>query len=118
MTGVAHRIMRWLQGKGKRKWGCAPSDFLDLGSAASFRQSLTRLSRTEKVRRVVRALDWLAPLASRDPMIVPTPRSVLPDHVKADLVSSCGSSPKWAVPNARSVVAQQQRQWKGRDHAH
>ena len=214
MTGVADGIMRRLRGKGRGKWVCTPSDFLDLGSPASVRQALARLTRTGKVRRVgrglydlpryskhleklvvadtqqavdaivrrdgirvmrgglvaanglsltncvpaqivymtdgasrnvkvgrriirfqhvdrkmmawhgrpaapvARALDWLGPLASQDPTIIPTLRRVLPDHVKDDLIRNCGDLPRWAVPIAHSVAAQQQQQQEVRDHAH
>lgn len=64
---------------------------------------------------VARALDWLGPLASQDPKIIPALGRVLPDHVKNDLIRNCGDLPRWAVPIAHSVAAQQQ---EVQDHAH
>ena len=56
MASIADRIMRRLRAKGKGKWVCTPSDFLDFGSPASVRQALARLARKGEVRRVGRGL--------------------------------------------------------------
>lgn len=85
---------------------CLPAQIVGMTDGAS---------RNAKVSR--RAPDWLGPLASQDPTVIPTLRRVLPDQVKYDLIKNCGDLPRWAVPIAHSVAAQQQQQ-EVRDHAH
>ena len=56
VTGIADKIMRSMRAHGRGNWVCTPKDFLDLGSRAAVDQALSRLVKTDKLRRVGRGL--------------------------------------------------------------
>ena len=52
MTSLSDKILRRLRAKGKGKWVCTPTDFLDLGGRAAIDQALSRLTKGGVLRRV------------------------------------------------------------------
>lgn len=56
MTGIADKITARIRGRGRGKWVCTPSDFLDIGSRDAVDQALSRLAKAGKLRRVGRGL--------------------------------------------------------------
>ena len=59
MMGVADKIMHRVRARGRGKWVCTPKDFLDLGTRASVDQALSRLVKSDDLRRVGHGLyDW------------------------------------------------------------
>ena len=55
---------------------------------------------------VAQALRWLGPLASQDKGIVSTLKSILPDHIKSDLIQNSAYLPPWAETIARAVAGE------------
>ena len=58
---------------------------------------------------VVQALRWLGPDAARDPRVVATLRSRLPDAIRRDLSRNGRDLPGWALPLARDIAAERPR---------
>lgn len=56
MTSLADKIMKRVRGHGRGKWVCTPKDFLDLGSRAAVDQALSRLCKSDVLRRISRGL--------------------------------------------------------------
>ena len=56
MTGIADKIMRRVRARGRGKWVCTPTDFLDLGNRAAVDQALSRLAKAGDLRRIGRGL--------------------------------------------------------------
>ena len=57
--GVADKIMHRVRARGRGKWVCTPTDFLDLGTRASVDQALSRLVKSDDLRRVGHGFyDW------------------------------------------------------------
>lgn len=52
MISVADRIMKRVSAHGRGQWVCIPKDFLDLGSREAVDQSLSRLVKAGRLRRV------------------------------------------------------------------
>lgn len=56
---LSEEILRRVRAHGQGQWVCSPKDFLDLGSRAAVDQSLARLTKDGKLRRIDRGLyDW------------------------------------------------------------
>ena len=55
---------------------------------------------------VAQALRWLGPLASQDKDIIPILKSILPDHIKRDLIQNSAYLPPWAETIARAVAGE------------
>ena len=55
---------------------------------------------------VAQALRWLGPLASQDKDIIPILKSILPDHIKKDLIQNSAYLPPWAETIARAVAGE------------
>ena len=55
-SSVADKITSRVRARGRGRWVCTPKDFLDLGSRAAVDQSLSRLVRAGRLRRVGRGL--------------------------------------------------------------
>ncbi len=52
MNSTADKIMRRIRSKGRGKWVCTPKDFLDIGSRAAIDQALSRLVKSDNLRRI------------------------------------------------------------------
>ncbi len=52
MARLADRILSRVSGHQRGKWVCTPKDFLDLGSREAVDQALSRLVKTDQLRRV------------------------------------------------------------------
>jgi len=52
MTSVSDKILGRVRAKGRGKWVCTPTDFLDFGSRAAVDQALSRLVKSGVLRRV------------------------------------------------------------------
>ena len=48
------------------------------------------------------ALRWLGPLASQDKDIIPILKSILPDHIKRDIIQNSAYLPPWAESIAQA----------------
>ena len=53
---------------------------------------------------VVLAFDWLGPNASRDKIVIPTLKRILPNSIKSDLRKNTNLLPKWMVPFTNQIV--------------
>lgn len=56
MSSTSDRIIKRISSNDNERWVCTPKDFLDLGSRAAVDQSLSRLVRSGRLRRVGRGL--------------------------------------------------------------
>lgn len=56
MDSLTDKIMRRIRAHGRGKWVCTPKDFLDLGSRAAVDQALSRLVKSDTLRRIGRGL--------------------------------------------------------------
>ena len=56
MNGIAKKIMKRMSAHSSGKWVSTPKDFVDLGSRESVDQALSRLVKSEHLRRVGRGL--------------------------------------------------------------
>ena len=54
MISVSQKIMKRMRSKGRGKWVWTPSDFIDLGTRAAIDQALSRLARSNELRRIGR----------------------------------------------------------------
>lgn len=52
MSSVADKIMKRVSAHPSGKWVCTPKDFLDLGSREAIDQALSRLARSDRLRRI------------------------------------------------------------------
>ena len=52
MTSISDRILSRIQARGRGKWVCTPTDFLDLGDRAAIDLALSRLAAGGVLRRV------------------------------------------------------------------
>ena len=56
MNSMANKIMRRVSAYPSGKWVCTPKDFLDLGSREAIDQALSRLAKTDQLRRISHGL--------------------------------------------------------------
>ena len=56
MSSTSDKIIKRISSHGNDRWVCTPKDFLDLGSRAAVDQSLSRLVKSGRLRRVGRGL--------------------------------------------------------------
>ena len=52
MNSMTNKIMRRVSAYPSGKWVCTPKDFLDLGSREAIDQALSRLAKTDQLRRI------------------------------------------------------------------
>ncbi len=56
MNSMTNKIMRRVSAYPSGKWVCTPKDFLDLGSREAIDQALSRLAKTDQLRRISHGL--------------------------------------------------------------
>ena len=56
MDSMTNKIMRRVSAYPSGKWVCTPKDFLDLGSREAIDQALSRLAKTDQLRRISHGL--------------------------------------------------------------